>query len=199
LRGSVVRCVVIFAVLIFPWPGFDELYGSYFRAFGSMMLSRDDSARVVTFDRQILQHGFSVLNTQMSLGNRARADGSGLGAVKQTPLDTRSIGWIPTALTLALILATPIPWRRKFLAVLAGLVLVHLLILFTLQTWIWSESTSLGLLQLSPFWQEVADGLTYTFLTQMGISFTAPVVIWLLVCFRGRDAALLFGRQRSSA
>ena len=194
LRGSIALFIVIFALLVFPWPGFDELYGSYFRTFGTLAFSRDDSPRLVRFDHQILVHDFSTLNTRIVLGNRAQVDSSGRGLTMQTSLDTRSIGWIPTALTLSLIAATPIPWRRKIWALLGGLALVHLLILFTLETWIWSESSSLALLHLTAFWQKVTEELRYTFLTQLGSSFTAPVLIWLLVCFRKRDAALLLGK-----
>jgi len=47
----------------------------------------------------------------MTLGNRALVDNSGKGLAEIVDLDTRSIGWMPTALTMALILATPVPWR----------------------------------------------------------------------------------------
>jgi hypothetical protein len=199
LRGSLLRFSLIFCLLIVPWPGFNELYGAYFRAFGTFVFTRDNSPRLVVFDRQILVHDFSVLNTHVILGNRANVDSDGRGLTKQTSLDTRSIGWVPTALTISLISATPIPWRRKIWALLAGLVLVHLLIIFTLETWIWSESSSLSLLDLTPFWQRVVDDLRYTFLTQLGVSFSAPVLIWLLVCFRRHDASLIFGKERRPA
>jgi hypothetical protein len=199
LRGSLLRFAVIFGLLIFPWPGINDIYGAYFRSFGNFVFNREDSPRLVSFDPHILVHDFSTLNTRLTLANRTTPDSKGNFPAKQIDLDTRSIGWIPTALTISLIAATPIPWGRRVGALLAGLVLVHALIIFTLETWIWSKSSSLALLDLTPFWQRVADDLRYTFLTQLGVSFTAPVLIWLLVCFRKRDAALIFGKNQRAA
>ena len=194
LGRSLLLFLLLFAVLIFPWPGFDQAYGSYFRGFGTFFLGRDGPGEFLRFDPYMLVHDFTTLNTQITLGNEERASPDGHFPAAQTSLDTRSIGWVPTALTIALIGASPVPWRRKVGALIAGVVLVHLLILFTLESWIWSQSSGLGLAHLSPFAQSVADGLSYTFVNQMGVSFSAPVVIWLLTTFRREDAARLFGR-----
>ena len=181
------RFALIFGLLILPWPQWNELYGEYFRALGQMAFSREGEKRVVFFERHELQHGFSSLNTRMTLGNRDWADASGKGRGEIVDLDTRSIGWVPTALTAALILATPIPWRRRTWALLGGLLLIHCFILFSLQTWIWNESPGLSLTTLSPFWKMVVDDLQYTLVTQMGASFSVPVLIWIVVTYRRED------------
>jgi hypothetical protein len=199
LYRSLLLFLVLFGLLVFPWPGFDELYGSYFRGFGMFFLGRNDSTEVLRFDRHILVHDFTTLNTQISLSNPQLADAQGNYPGVQTSLDTRSIGWVPTALTMALIAASPIPWRRKIGALAVGVVLVHLLILFTVETWIWSESPAVSLLHLSAFEQRVADALRYTFLEQLGVSFSAPILIWLLTTFRRQDAARLFGGHPRTA
>jgi hypothetical protein len=67
------------------------------------------------------------------------------------------------------------------------MLLVHAFILFSIQAWIWNESPDLSLSNLSPFWKEVADNLEYTLITQMGISFSMPVLIWIVATFRERD------------
>lgn len=109
--GAVGRFAVIFGLLVLPWPGWNEIYGAYFRAFGQAAFSRQDDQRIVRFQPHEVRHGFSRLDTQMTLGNRALVDNSGKGLAEIVDLDTRSIGWMPTALTMALILATPVPWR----------------------------------------------------------------------------------------
>jgi len=68
-----------------------------------------------------------------------------------------------------------------------GLLLIHCFILFSLQTWIWDESPDLSLTTLSPFWKTVADDLEYTLVTQLGASFSVPVLIWILVTYRRED------------
>ena len=94
---------------------------------------------------------------------------------------------MPTALTAALVLATPISWRRRLIALAGGLVLIHLFILVSLQSWIWNNSTGVSLLALSSFWQQAADDLNYTLMNQLGVSFSVPVIIWVLVTFRRQD------------
>jgi hypothetical protein len=120
----------------------------------------------------------------MTLSNRALLDSNGSGWAEIVTLDTRSIGWLPTALTLALILATPVPWRQRGWALLWGLLLVHAFILFSLQVWIWDESPAVSLAHLSPFRQTIMDSLEYTLLTQLGASFSVPILIWILVTIR---------------
>ncbi len=184
---ALARFAVIFGLLIFPWPGWNDIYGDYFRALGQAAFSRLDDQRIVLFEPHHVQHGFSSLDTQMTLGNRALVDRNGQGLVEQVDLDTRSIGWIPTALTMALILATPVPWRQRGWALVWGLLLIHAFILFSLQLWIWDESSALSLMRLSPFLQTVLDDLDYTLVTQLGASFSVPILIWILVTIRRED------------
>jgi hypothetical protein len=185
------RFVVIYGILLLPFPFWNDAYGSYFRALGTAVFSRDTGSRVVRFDPHELNHGFSHLGTRMTLANRDAVDHQGKTRAKTVELDTRSIGWVPTALTGALILATPISWMRRGWALLGGMLLVHLFILFSLQSWIWDESPSVSLMTLSPFWKARADDLEYTLMAQLGASFSVPLLIWIVVTFRRRDAALL--------
>ncbi len=190
--GFFCRFAIIFGLLIVPWPGWNELYGQYFRALGQMAFTRDGDKRVVLFEQHELTHGFSSLHTRMTLGNRDLMDSHGNGRAEFLDLDTRSIGWVPTALTIALILATPISWRRRVWALVGGLLLIHCFILFSIQAWIWDESPDLSLTTLSPFWKEIADDLSYTLVTQLGASFSVPVLIWIIVTYRRDDKVLAY-------
>ena len=182
--GALARFIVIFGLLIMPWWGWSDFYSGYFRALGQAAFSGQDDQRIVLFAPTQVQHGFSALDTKMTLGNRALIDNRGHGKSESIGLDTRSIGWLPTALTIALILATPVPWRQRAWALLWGLLLVHAFILFSLQVWIWDESSSVSLLNLSPAGQTMMDDLEYTLITQMGASFSVPPLIWILVTIR---------------
>jgi hypothetical protein len=93
---------------------------------------------------------------------------------------------------VALIAATPIPLGRKILSMIGGLTLVNAFVLFSVWLYIWNESSNanVGLVTLTPFWKQIADALQYTFITQMGISFTIPVLIWILVTFYQSDRSL---------
>jgi hypothetical protein len=130
----------------------------------------------------------SVRDTQLTLENAKLADSTGKGPVRRTELDSRSIGWVPTALTMALVLATPVSWPRRLTALAGGLVLIHLFIFFSLQCWIWDKSAEMSLLTLSNLGQRVMDEMNYALMNQLGASFSIPVMIWILVTFRRQDA-----------
>ncbi len=181
------RFALIFGLLILPWPGWNDRYGGYFRGLGEAVFTCDDGKRAVIFTPYQGAATEPGLDTQITLANRDLLDSTGKGLTKKTELNTRSIGWVPTALTIALITATPIPWRRRIWALAGGTVLVHGFILFSLQSWIWNNSPELSLLQLSGFWKSVADDLDYTLINQIGASFAVPVLIWIVVTFTSHD------------
>jgi hypothetical protein len=182
---------LIFAVLIAPWPGWNEAYGDYFRAFADGGLNAAGGEQMVRLSVNLQDPGSPNLDTRIKLGNRKLLDASGRGLLVTTGLDSRSIGWVPTALTLALILATPIPWRRRAIALLGGLVLIHAFILLSLQAWIWDSGPGVNLGSSSPHWAAIAEGLDFTLIHQLGASFSVPVLVWILVTFRRQDAAML--------
>jgi hypothetical protein len=180
------RFLVIFGLLIAPWPGLNQAYSGYFQSLGQMVFgSSGESPRKVTVEPS---SGERVgLDTRIILQNTAFAASDGKKLLRAEEIDSRSIGWVPTALTVALVLATPIPWTRRLTALAGGLVLIHLFIFLSLQSWIWNNSPSVSLLTLSSFWQQAVDELNYALMNQLGISFTVPVVIWTLVTFRRQD------------
>ncbi len=184
--GFLLRFVVIFGLLIAPWPGLNQAYSHYFQSFGQMAFNRSGALpRMVVFAPAT--DNAAWIDTKMTLENAALVDNTGKGPVKSAEIDSRSIGWVPTALTIALVLATPIPWRRRLLALAGGVVLIHLFIFFTLQSWIWDNSADLSLLTLSSVGQRMVGELDYALMNQLGVSFSVPVVIWILVTFRRQD------------
>ena len=180
------RFMVIFAVLITPWPGWNDLYSQYFRALGQTVFGRDEGRREVVFSRADAD-SHAGLDTQLTLANRDLLDRDGRGLRIKTELDSRSIGWIPTALAFALIVATPISLRRRGLALIGGLVLVHGFILFSLLSWIWNNSADVSLITYSAWGKQLVDELNYTLMNQIGASFSIPVLIWIMVTFRHQD------------
>jgi hypothetical protein len=180
------RAVLIFAFFIAPWPGLNQAYSRYLQSVGNIAFSFSlDSRRKVVFQPATGEH--PGLDTRIILENTALLAGDPKHAIHATEFNSRSIGWVPTALTAALVLATPIPWRRRLGALAGGLVLIQLFILFSLQSWIWAKSSIISLMALSDFWQRAADELNYALMVQLGVSFTVPVIIWVLVTFRRQD------------
>ena len=190
LRSAIVgfswRFALVYGLLIAPWPGFNAAYGKYFRGLGQMTFAREGERRILYFEA-VPAELHRVLDTRIALANRDQLDREGKGPVHYLELDTRGIGWVPTALLLALILATPVPWWRRGWALLWGLLAIHGYILLCVAVYIWTNSTDLLLLTLSPFWKNMANGLEETLITQMGASFIIPVLIWILITIQMRD------------
>jgi hypothetical protein len=186
LAGFLGRFALVYALLVAPWPGFNAVYGKYFRAMGQAVFARDGGRRLVRFEPvpAELRH---VLDTRIALADRDLLDRNGAGPVRYLEMDTRGIGWVPTALAMALIVATPVPWSRRGWALLWGWFVVHAFLLFSTAVYIWNASFQLSLLPSSPFWQQVTDGLVETLVTQMGASFVVPVLIWIVVTLRRQD------------
>jgi hypothetical protein len=115
--------------------------------------------------------------------------GRGAGAVRERilGLDSRGVGWIPTALLLSLILATPVAWRRRARALCIGMPLVHGYIVSTAAVYIWSESLRFqpGPAGTGPggFLGWIAGALEETLVVQLGASFVVPAMIWILLTF----------------
>ena len=193
------RFAIAYMVLLLPWPGLDESYARAFRVLGGFVFGQDRAQRVLYF-QPVPESSRRTLSTQIFLAKRELPNTEGKIFGKILELDTRGVGWVPTALFVALVFSTPINWKRRGRALVAGGILIHAFILFSVAVYIWNESTDLGLLARSGFWKDILDELEETLVNQLGASFVVPVLIWMEVTFRradfsGRD--LLFQKRAS--
>jgi hypothetical protein len=83
--------VLLYGLLMAPWPGWNAAYGAWFRGLGELAFTRTGEQRIVRFEPYFEQHGFSSLTTRIILGNRDLTDNAGRGPVRRLDLDTRSI------------------------------------------------------------------------------------------------------------
>lgn len=185
--GFLLRFAVIYGLLIAPWPGWNSVYSEGFRYVGNALFGSHEGNCLLYFEAHQQTQGFDSLDTRIVVANRSLADATGKGPAQLLGIDPRSIGWTPTALTIAMIIATPLPWRRRTWALTGGLMLIHLFIVFSVWVYIWDGSAEISLVTLSPFWKQVADELQYTLVTQLGVSFSVPLFIWILVTFSRKD------------
>jgi hypothetical protein len=186
-RRLIVRFICVFALvygaLIAPWPGWNSLYAHGFRFLCSACLATENGHETV---RVRAAEPGARLDTQILLVDPAKVDSHGKTPVRILGLDSRGVGWIPTALFIALTLATPVSWRRKGWALGLGLLAVHVYLLLTVEVYIWNESIP-GAAGPVSLLKRIGDGLEETLVTQLGASFVVPTIIWLLVTFRKSD------------
>jgi len=183
--------VVIYGLLIFPWPGGRATYGRFFRGVAGAVFAREQGLAIVRF-RAAEKPPRPEIDLEILYAQRGQIDGAGHAPARILGLDTRGVGWVPTALLLALMAATPLPWSRRWRALLAGVALVHGYLLAVVACYLWNQSGGLVPVSFLPFWPSLGNFLEETFVGQMGPSFVVPVLIWLLVVFAvERPPALL--------
>lgn len=188
---------VLYLAFILPWPGWRDAYARGFCSFARRTLPENSGLRILRFDFVPPGHRNRALDTRVTVANRAQLDAAGSGPAVMLDLDSRGIGYLPSALITALVLATPLPWGKRLLRLLAGLAAVHALILLTLLAGVWDtclEAEQLDLLHLTPFWQSVVRGLDETLVVQLGASFVVPFVCWVVLCYGSESLAWLRNR-----
>jgi hypothetical protein len=106
-------------------------------------------------------------------------------------ISSQLAGYTLTILVITLILATPIiSWKRKGWALLWGVILVHVFIIFRMTIgllFFFSLHQELAVVMFSPFWQNVLNRIYEVLIPNFGIIYTVPVFIWILVTFRRSD------------
>lgn len=143
-----------------------------------------------------LKHPTAQSDTEMILLNRRTRE-----LVRQD-LSSRYIGYAPTTFLLALILATPLTWRRRLMALLGGLVLSHAWIAFSMLLLIvhgYSRGDGVSIFDVSPFTRTALAFMREALVQAPVIKYTVPGVIWILVSFRRDDWAKIFGTIETAA
>ena len=187
------RVFIIYIAFLLPWPGLSTAYNAWFRSLGRMAAL---GGHWVVRVEAVPAEEKSPLSTRFLVGNIQNPDAQGNIMVKGLDLDSWGVGWVPTALVLSLILATKLPMRRRFTALLWGLLFINLYVAFCLRVFLWDGTADLmGVGNLS---RSVVGALNYTLVTQMGAGLTVAVAIWLAVTFRARDANLLSSLERKT-
>ena len=188
---SALGFLLLYGLLLVPWPGWNATYGRFFRSLGGVCFGREGSRWVVHF-QPAENPPRPEIDTAILLAPNLSPDAAGQVHGKILSLDTRGVGWVPTALLIALVLASPVPWFRRLTALILGLLLIQGYLLLVLAAYLWSESGGLVPVSFLPFSPAIGTALEETLVTQMGPSFVVPVVLWLAIAFRREDWARLF-------
>ena len=182
IAGFFLPLVIVYVLLAIPWPGLQEAYAAAFRVVGSKLFPSYGPDGAIRFRSIPVSAG--MVDLEIDFANR-QTDGQAL-----VTHSARLTAYLPTVQVLALILATPIPWSRRWKALLLGLVLVNLFVLFRL--WIvvlniFCSDLPVGVVSLSPFWKAVLNTTYRVGVVWASCSFVVPIFIWILVAIRRED------------
>jgi uncharacterized membrane protein (Fun14 family) len=173
------RLFLFFGLTLVPWPGLPVVCDGYFRAVGQLVFDSRTGPRGLEFEPSA-DH-----NTRVVIINRGLMQPDGSGPVRNLDLDSFAFTWRPASLLLALVLASPVSWRRRIWALVIGGACLQIFLLFVLGFAIWNQSTEVALVSLSPFWKQAAESISHVLVGQLNIA--APFLIWLVVAFRRED------------
>jgi hypothetical protein len=117
--------------------------------------------------------------------DKDNAGGSKIG------LESKNYFWLPFAFYLALVGATPIPWRRRLWALFVGFLAANALLALTLGVYLADHASDISMIVLPPFWKWAAGALTRLLLVVSGPSTFIYLLVWPFACFRREDIARL--------
>jgi len=171
----------VFLLLALPWPGMYAAYRALFRSLSGAFLCASTEHCEVTVEN-LRDPGHAAADTRLVIVNPQLMTPAGSGPVRNLDFNSVRLGWYPTALFVALVLATPASFRRRFWTIVAGLVAVHGYALAVLAFSVWNESAAVSLVSRPTGWQPVSDRLQQALLNQLSLA--VPVIAWVAMSLR---------------
>ena len=173
--------LLAYMLLTVRWPGVPEAYRDLFLSTMRGLFETFGDKGLVNFDALADDVGNDAVIT---MGKRGVELGQGVA------ISSWMVGYVPTAELVALVLATPISWSRKWRALCWGLILVNLFVLF--RFWLvllfaYSQNVPYRQYVPGPFWAKVLAGSHEFFFVAPTCSFLVPVLIWIVVALRSED------------
>ncbi len=186
--------LLAFGLMMAPWPRLGRAYTKFYSASAGFLFGSFGPTGIVTFEPL---HD-SEYDLHVTLYNQARTGPDGDKVAIQTRHSSRHAGYMYVAFLAALILATPIPPRRKAWALFLGIILIHGLVALQLAIRILHafHSRPLSMFVMSTFSKRVLSICHQAFAVNVTFGFVVCVFIWILVSFRRRDWAKIVSERR---
>lgn len=187
-----VALAVYSGIVLCPWSGPREGYRSVFIATIHGVYGRFGSEGLVQCEKLDID---AVDDVNLFLGKRM---GTRIGEIP-VAVSTSRLGYAPIAFLIALVVATPIPWRRKWRSLAWGLVLVEAFVVIRSGLLIAYWFGSPGPIRL--YTPGAVSGwiiaTAYEFLALApGASFLVPTLVWAAVSWRADDIRRLLETVR---
>ncbi len=191
--GFFLRFVLLYGVLMGLWPVAYDAYGVYFKGCTELLYGSLGSSRKVELRPLPPAERLDENDTQLIFKTGASRNWN------VTKISVRDVGYLSTVVVISLCIATPIPWRRRLRALLAGLVLLHAVIALRLGLLIaalfnWASPNP----WFTPdtFWGKAVDAGVVRFALGQPIAYIVAILIWMLVALHRDDLTLILSGQR---
>ncbi len=192
IGGFTWRLLLYYVLLgVVPWAGFRDVYADLFRVGANAVVGSFGQTGRTEFEPAPESRPKSDTYIRFSI--------AGFPMWVRIAYNAWHAGWLPVATLLALVLATPIPWSRRWKALAWGLVWTHVFVLvrvFVFVLYGFSGPPFLQLFSVGPFAHKVLEVALELVAVSVGTSCLVPALIWLLVTFRREDWAEATACQR---
>src|SRR5271166_5599060 len=174
------RFAVILVLLSIPWPGLYPGYASLSRGLAKVAFGWETWPLNVEFDNAPAQPGVDA-DTRLVIVDPALMNADGSGPIRNLDINFGEY-WRGNALLVALVLATPMPPRKKARTLLLALLVLQAWLLVFLACQIWDEAGYLPGAGFSLLRWIFRSGMKEGFVAQVNMA--APVLIWLGFVYR---------------
>lgn len=180
------KIALIYALFVIPWPGVRPTYAALFRG-GANLLFRTigDYGRVYFEPMEVTGTLYNAYDTNVRIENVQKGIRGAIPGI-----NTRLMGYLPTAFGAALILATPVPCRRRLVALCLGLALISAFAAFELWLVLLSTLSNPHEFNLFTFppWGRTLLGAVLAVVHHSPVTgYIVPVVVWAIVVVRRAD------------
>jgi hypothetical protein len=166
------RAALWFLLFALPWPGVAACYTSVVADGLGVMLGRSGPPVEVTFKAG--EPGVGPWEVQTRVSELAT------GRSLETALDERRTGYLPSAVFLALVLASRFPRRKKAVLAASGLFVLHLLSLLPILAF-WSGRLPIVAYDLGQAGRVAVDVLYRSLVAPLGMAYALPGLLWLVL------------------
>jgi hypothetical protein len=196
IAGFTARFALAYGLLMAPWPGWVEAYGEIYCSAARFLFDSTNPDRNIQIRHFVPQPGTRAAEAIQDTAVRLEIRGARIGLQEVPPFGTarssRYTGYVPTAFAIALVVATPISWRRRAWslgwAVLLASGFSALMLAIWIQGWFyWQECIWLASFSARYASRARMIGSLMETTTWVGPYYIAPVFIWVLVTFRRAD------------
>lgn len=176
---------IVCVIVLFTGAG--DGYSAYFRGLGNFLFGKRWENVVISFvpknsQKTTLADGHRATNISVRIDNKDYHYADGRPVQGELGVNSHLQGYLPTALFLALILATPLGWKQRMQLMGVGLVLLHVFIAVLLWFVIvgYTEVSGIGIYRFGDMMKGfVSNVVQVALVNQIGISFVVPMLIWL--------------------
>ncbi len=174
--GFALGFLLVYGMLAALRPLVSDTYRDLFRSGGDILFGAYGSVRFRTLPEPVGMH-----DTKISVKHRGSRQWTGIR------INSKHVGYTSTAVLTALIVATPLGWSRRGVALGCGYLLLHGFIALRLLIFVRAGTAEV----LDTFWNRAIRAGLLSLSAGQAVSFIVPILIWILVSMRQEDIELI--------